>query len=114
MLETFARHVHRYLVNTGHDVVIDVNSIRIGEPWTNSIDNNICECDIFLVILTPDSLRSSHVEKEVLQAMKENKIIVPCINDDVKYSEIKWGLEEKQGIEFSNEYKLARKCFFML
>jgi tetratricopeptide (TPR) repeat protein len=107
----FARHAHKYLVNAGHDAFIDVNSIKIGEPWANSIDNNISDCDIFVVILTPDSLTSKHVEQEVLQAQKQNKIIVPCIHEDVEYSEIKWGLEKLQGIEFSDEFKLTRKLY---
>jgi hypothetical protein len=31
----FARHVHKYLREKGHDVFIDVNSIRIGGPWSD-------------------------------------------------------------------------------
>ena len=52
----YARHVHRYLTNRGNDVFIDVNSIIIGDPWAHSIEQNISNCDVFLVILTPDSL----------------------------------------------------------
>ena len=54
----FARHIHRYLGNVDNDVFIDINSIRIGDPWANSIEENISNCDVFIVILTPDSLRS--------------------------------------------------------
>ena len=105
----FAKYVNKYLRDKGHDVLIDVNSIRVGDAWARSIEKNISDCDIFVVILTHDSITSPNVEKEVLQAQKQNKIIVPCINEDVEYSKIKWGLEEKQGIEFSDEFKLARK-----
>ena len=52
----FASHIHRYLRDKGHDVFIDVNSITIGDPWARSIEKNISECDIFVVILTPDAL----------------------------------------------------------
>jgi hypothetical protein len=110
----FAKYVHKYLRDKGHDVLIDVSSIRVGDPWASSIEKNISECDIFVVILTADSITSPNVEKEVLQAKKENKIIVPCITEDVEYSDIKWGLEEKQGIEFSDEFKLARKLSSMI
>ena len=107
----FAKHVQRYLVNAGHDVFIDVNSIKIGEPWADSIEKNISECDIFVVILTPDSLGSNHVENEVLEAQRENKIIVPCIHEYVNYNELKWGLDKIQGIEFSNEYQLVLNLY---
>jgi tetratricopeptide (TPR) repeat protein len=95
----------------GHNVFIDVNSITIGDPWVRSIEKNISDCDIFVVILTPDSLSSPHVEREVLQAQEENKIIVPCIHEHVDYSEIKWGLEENQGIEFYDKYELALNLY---
>jgi hypothetical protein len=103
----FARHIHRYFIERGHAVFIDVNSIRIGEPWARSIEKNISECDIFVVILTPDSLTSKNVEREVLQAKKEEKIIVPCIHEYVPYNQIKWGLKNIQGIEFSDKFELA-------
>ena len=65
----------------------------------------------FVVILTPDALSSSYVEREVLQAQKQNKIIVPCIHEHVEYNEIKWGLQENQGIEFSDRYELALNLY---
>ncbi|MGH9981264.1 MAG: toll/interleukin-1 receptor domain-containing protein [Nitrososphaeraceae archaeon] len=105
----FAKHIHRFMKNKSHDVFIDVNSIKIGEPWANSIEKNISDCDIFVVIVTPDSLLSSNVEREVLQAQRENKIIVPCINENIEYRKIKWGLNEIQGIEFEDEYDLVIK-----
>jgi tetratricopeptide (TPR) repeat protein len=95
----------------GHDVFIDVNSITIGDPWARSIEKNISECDIFVVILTPDALSSSYVEREILQAQKQNKIIVPCIHQYVDYNEIKWGLADNQGIEFSDKYELALNLY---
>jgi hypothetical protein len=67
----FAKHIHRYLRENGHAVFIDVNSITIGDPWASSIEKNISDCDLFVFILTPDSLSSPHVEKEVLQARRE-------------------------------------------
>jgi tetratricopeptide (TPR) repeat protein len=106
-----AKHIHRYLRNSGQDVFIDVNSIRIGEPWADSIEKNISECDIFVIILTPDSLRSGHVEREILQAQRENKIIVPCINEHIDYNEIRWGLEKIQGIEFLDKEDLVIKLY---
>ena len=66
---------------------------------------------IFVIILTPDSLMSSYVENEVLKAQKQNKIIVPCKHEHVDYSEFKWGLQENQGIEFSDKYELALNLY---
>ena len=43
----FAKHVHKYVRDKGHDVLIDVNSIRVGDAWARSIEKNILECDIY-------------------------------------------------------------------
>ena len=83
----FAEIIYRRLKKFNYDVFIDINSIRSGEPWTNSIESNISKCDIFVVILTHNSLRSSDVENEVLQAQRQNKIIISCINCHPTYNE---------------------------
>ena len=107
----FSKHVYKFMRDKGHDVFIDLNSIIIGDPWARSIEKNISNCDIFVVILTPDSLTSSHVEKEVLQAQRENKIIVPCRHEYISYNQIKWGLENIQGIEFSDKFELILNLY---
>ena len=63
----YTRHVHEYLMNSGHDVFIDVNSITIGDPWAHSIEQNISNCDVFLVILTSNSFISDSIENEILE-----------------------------------------------
>lgn len=105
-----AQHVHEYFIDSEHDIFTDANNIQMGDIWSNIIEKNISNCDIFVVIVTHASLRSSEIEKEVLQAKKEKKIIIPCIHRDVSHDEIKWDLAKYQGIEF-REYELARNLF---
>ena len=93
-------------------VFTDINSINAGDIWNNVIEDNITNCDIFVVIITHGSLVSPHVEKEVLQAQRDKKRIIPCVHRNVElrsvgYANGKWGLEKIQGIEFNNEYDLA-------
>ena len=108
----FAHYLHQYLKNKSLEVFIDVDNISIGEPWSDSIEKNISNCDIFLVIITYDSLSSRNVEDEVYQAQQKKKIIVPCIHQDVQDKDLKWGLGVPQGIKFSDEYKLCKKSLF--
>jgi hypothetical protein len=73
---------------------------------------NISNCHIFVVIITSSvALRSPEIEKEILQAQKENKTIIPCIHKDIKPDDIKWGLNKIQGIEFEDKFELARTLF---
>ncbi|HJR47316.1 MAG TPA: hypothetical protein VJ799_04095 [Nitrososphaeraceae archaeon] len=85
--------------------------INVGDVRTNVIDINISKCDIFVVLITYDSLQRPHVEKEDLQAQNENKKIIPCIQIEINYADIKWGLNIIQGIEFNDKYDLARKLY---
>jgi hypothetical protein len=106
----FAHQIHESLVEE-HDIFTDVDDIRAGEIWSDTIEKNISNCDIFVVIVTHAALRSPKVEREVLQAQRENKKIIPCIHRDVSYNEIKWNLYKIQGIEFFDKYELARNLY---
>jgi tetratricopeptide (TPR) repeat protein len=107
----FAQHVHEYFSDSEHDIFTDVNNIEMGDVWGSMIEKNISNCEIFVVIITHASLRSAEIEKEVLQAQRENKTIIPCIHKDVSHGEIKWDLAKLQGIEFDDKYELARNLF---
>jgi hypothetical protein len=61
--------------------------------------------------VTNAALQSPHIEKEVLQAKRENKRSIPCIYENVRDSEIKWGLNEIKGIKFSDKYELVRELY---
>jgi hypothetical protein len=104
----FANQIQRHLSSFNFDIFIDVNGIRGGDLWSNTIEENISGCDIFVVIVTHGALKSPHVEREVLQAQKEKKTVLPCFHRSVIDSDIKWGLNDIQGVEFTNEFQLAR------
>ena len=106
-----AKQIHEYFEDPEYDVFTDVNDIQIGDIWSNRLEENISNCDIFVIIITHASLRSFEVQKEVLQAQRENKTIIPCIDENVGLDEIKWGLEKIQGIRFENSYKLSRDLY---
>ena len=109
----FAKQIHESLMDE-HQVFTDINNIQLGDIWSNTIETNISTCDIFIVIVTHAALKSSEVEKEVLQARKENKKIIPCLYRGIRKDQIKWGLEKIQGIEFDDKYELARNIYFKI
>ena len=110
----FAQHVHEYFEGSEHDIFIDENDIQMGDVWNNTIEENISNCDIFVVFVTHASLRSSEIEREVSLAKRENRTIIPCIHNDVNHGEVKWDLARLQGIKFKNEYDLARNLFLTI
>lgn len=110
-----AERIYDYLKDAGYDVFIDLdqNTIRAGGVWSTVIDENISKCNLFVVIITPFALRSSQVEKEVSQAVREKKRIIPVIHKYVSKKDVKWGLGQFQGINFEDKYELARKLYII-
>ena len=113
-----AKRIYDHLMKD-YEVFTDVNNIRVGDVWSNTLENNISNCDIFVVIITHGSLKSPNVEKEVLRAQLDKKRIIPCVHRNVTlrsvgYTNSKWGLEKIQGIEFDNGYDLARDLYFKI
>ncbi len=107
----FAIQAQKHLSSFKFDVFTDINNIDVADTWSKVIEDNITNCDYFVIIVTPGSLQSSYVESELHQAQKENKKIIPCFHKGVRQSDIKWGLENIQGIEFNDKFELARDLY---
>ena len=104
----FAEKTYEDLSKEGHDVFIDTEKIPGGELWWKNIQKHIFMCDLFVVIVTPAALRSEWIEKEVLQAQRENKRIIPCFHKFVINEEISWNLRDYQGVDrFEDKFELA-------
>ena len=104
-----AKHLDKYYSQTGHEVFVEINEISGEVTFDGPRKMAISKCDYFLVIITPAALKHySIVDIDVREAQRKNKIIIPCIHKDIKYDEIKWGL---QGIhrEFTNENELVKQ-----
>ena len=62
---------------------MDSPHTEFGNDWAEQIRYLISESDIVVVIVTLGALRSKQeveIEKEVLEAMKQNKRIIPYIH----------------------------------
>ena len=54
-------------------------------------------------------MKSSEVEKEILEARKQNKIIIPCRYRGISWTDLKWDLNKLQGFDFDNKNSLIRQ-----
>lgn len=85
----FTRKLHDDLVKRGWELWIDWIDIPLSENWRKEIESGILNANIFMFILSPDSIRSEQCNQEVDLAVKFNKRILPVLiqqidNDDDK------------------------------
>lgn len=94
------------LVSIGHEVWIDRRGLDGGSKWASEIVAAIKRCELFLILVSYNSLSSDNVRKEVDLASEEKKPLVPVrlvnvssIPDDFRYH-----LAGLQYIELFSDY----------
>ena len=104
----FADHISDHYEKEANDVFIDHKDILGGEEWSEKIKKSISNSDIVIVILTRSALKSQEVEKEILESIRQGKRVIPAKYQNIAWSDLKWGLEKKQGFQFDNKNSLIR------
>ncbi|HLV98463.1 MAG TPA: toll/interleukin-1 receptor domain-containing protein [Ktedonobacterales bacterium] len=80
----------------GVDVWYDKRNLDLGDEWIPTIETELEGRDVFLVVLTPDSLASKWVQKEIQLALAGHKRIISIIH---KSTEIKGFLRTYQMLD---------------
>ncbi len=94
------------LNTAGHTVWVDNNSISGGQLWRESIVNAISSCQLFILLISPHSVKSSNVRKELDLADKKEKQIIPIV---IGATEIPTSMEYQlagiQWIDFTSDFE---------
>ena len=96
------RHKIRYWYSATHIVA--------AKQWHDEIGRALSRCDWFLVVLTPNSVRSQWVKRELLFALNEdryNERIIPVLRKPCEYSRLSWTLPEFQLVDFSGSFDIG-------
>ncbi|MBZ0302167.1 MAG: TIR domain-containing protein, partial [Anaerolineae bacterium] len=78
-----------------------------GLPFGNEIRTAIYHTKVFLIIVSPDSMQSKHVEEEIRWAEIYDRPIVPVVCRPTTIEERLYGLAKGADIDFSVDYKAA-------
>jgi len=65
---SLAHQFYDGLKDSGHNLFMAGESIRLGETWAQRIDDELEQCDYFLLLLSPQSAISEMVTEEVRRA----------------------------------------------
>jgi hypothetical protein len=93
------RHKIRYWYSATH--------IAGAKQWHDEIGDALARCDWFLVVLTPDSVRSPWVKRELLFALNEYRYserIIPVLRKPCEYSRLSWTLPEFQIVDLTGNF----------
>ena len=66
----------------GIDIWIDQLDIPAGQPWDDSVQKALMDCDRLLIILSPASMASKNVKDELAFALDEGKPIFPVLLEE--------------------------------
>ena len=80
------------------------------KQWHDEIGDALRRCDWFLIVLTPDSVRSQWVKRELLFALNEgryNERMIPVLRKPCEYSRLSWTLPEFQLVDFSGSFDVG-------
>ncbi len=75
----FVQGLAQTLMSNGVDVWWDLSSIQGGDNWTEAIPQAIENCELCIVVLTPNSVKSNWVQKEYTYALEQEKKVVPVM-----------------------------------
>ncbi|MFY9299632.1 MAG: TIR domain-containing protein [Candidatus Nitrosotenuis sp.] len=108
-----ARYLQNYLSKHIPDSDVFIDKVKPkGVKWREINDQSLLASDVFVVILTNGAIQSSEVKREVeLAKSNSNRKIIPCKDDLMKseWSEMPWGLNDYDGIEYERKEELGRK-----
>lgn len=111
----FAEPLAKDLKKYGMDVWYDGWSVLGGDPLLSQISRGIKECDYFIVLLTPNSIESRWVEKELDMAFercnKDETQIIPIILGDCLIPD---PLKSFIYVDFGNHYASGLKELLQL
>lgn len=98
--EAFAKKIAIWLSKTlNMGVWIDVDDIPPGVKWSAAIQDGLDNCEVMVVILTPESMESVNVEDEWQYFIDLGKPVVPIL---LRTTSIPYQLRRIQWIDFSD------------
>jgi hypothetical protein len=99
-VQTFAQT----LMSNGVDVWWDLSSLQGGDNWTDAIPKAIENCDLCIVVLSPNSTESEWVQKEYTYALSQKKRVIPALYQACKipFALVNINFVDIQGANYQN------------
>ncbi len=107
-------NIRDYLTRLFPDAHVFIDQIKPkGQKWRPENEKELRASDLVILIITPASLQSEEVKREIKISFETEKRILPCKDDNVglDWTELQNDWDELDGITFESDDKLKRKLF---
>jgi len=84
--------------------------IQGARQWHDEIGRALAKCNWFLLVVTPNAIRSPWVKRELLFALEQkryNERIIPLLHKHCKYTRLSWTLSGFQIVDFTLNFEAA-------
>ncbi|MGV0107529.1 toll/interleukin-1 receptor domain-containing protein [Nostoc sp. DSM 114167] len=106
--QEFVSKLAEVLRHHGIPVWYSKTNILGAQQWHDEIGNALKRCDWFLVVLSPSSVGSMWVKRELIFALQQNRFenkIIPIVYQDCDYEQLSWVLSSFQMINFQEAFE---------
>ncbi|HVU11231.1 MAG TPA: toll/interleukin-1 receptor domain-containing protein [Phototrophicaceae bacterium] len=79
-----------------HDYWVDSKALAAGQNWEELLQEALRQSEIFILILTPNSLENPNVFFELGAAFADNKQIIPVLVGDIDVKQVPLSLTSRQ------------------
>src|SRR6266516_5455733 len=91
----FVNRLDADLKTHGFRTWVDRGRLEGGDEWLDIIQQAIEDCDVLLVVLSPDAINSRFVKIEYRHAQREDKVVIPlyyrrCAKVPMDLNDIQW------------------------
>jgi hypothetical protein len=84
------------------------SSIRGAQQWHDEIGDALERCDWFVILVSPNSMKSKWVRRELYFALDEDqyeKSIVPVVIRAGNYRKVSWSFRSYQLVDFTEDFE---------
>ncbi|MCB0118732.1 MAG: TIR domain-containing protein [Anaerolineales bacterium] len=99
----FAQQLTERLKSKSVDVWADWEDLPPSSNWMEEVQNAIEECDAYIFIISPNSLKSQVVLQELEMAERLNKRLIPILHQDINFKEIPTSIASTNWLYIRNE-----------
>ena len=81
--------------------------IQGAQQWHDEIGKALQRCDWFIVVLSPDAVKSKWVQRELLYSLQQDRFegrIAPVMHRSCDVEQLSWTLPQLQIIDFTRSF----------